>query len=203
MHITTKIQPGILRKPNGYVAPSVLIVQDFTEDTLVGFSQALNCANNSPQPIIPVMVDSFGGSIFALLGLLDAIQGNEKPILTYTMTQAMSCGAVLLAAGTKGHRYASPNSTILIHEAASSFEGKKSDVLNEAAQMDSMNDKLLGVLARHSNKPKSFYKSMLKKGGNTDIYIGAKDAKNFGLVDFVGIPELEMEVSAKYTIRCK
>ncbi len=203
MHINIKVQAGILKKQNGYNCPQCLCVQDFDEGTEVHLSQALNAMNNSAQPVIPCKVDSFGGSIFSLLGILDILEGNAKPIMTYTTTQAMSCGAVLLAAGTRGYRYASKNATILIHEAASSFEGKKSDVMNDANHMESLNDKLMEILAKHSNKPKSYFKGLIRKNNNADLYIDAKEALQIGLIDKIGIPILDMEILAKYTIRCK
>ena len=203
MHTKISVMPGILRKPNGFNPPHCLVVQDFDENTLVGFTQALNQVNNSPQPVVPVQVDSGGGMIFALLGILDVLEGNPKPIMTFTTSYAMSCGAVLLAAGSKGYRYASKSSTILIHEASGSFEGKKSDVANEMLQMEQTNEAIMEALAHHSNKPKSFYKNLVKKGGNVDLYISPKQALEWGLIDKIGIPELEMEITAKYTIKSR
>ncbi len=176
---------------------------DFEEGTELHLSQALNTLNNSPQPIIPIKIDSFGGSIFSLLGILDILDGNTKPIMTYTTTNAMSCGAVLLSAGTPGYRYASKNSTVLIHEASTAFEGKNSDVQNDSFHMSQLNDKLMEILARNSNKPKRFYSNMIKKGNNVDIYLSAQEAKSYNLIDHIGVPSLEMEISAKYTLKCK
>ncbi len=201
MHTSIKIQPGILKKPNGYNSPQCLIVQDFTEDTLIGFTQALNQVNNSPQPVVPIQISSFGGMIFGLLGILDIIKKNPKPILTFTNSYAMSCGAVLLAAGSKGYRYASESATILIHEASGSFEGKKSDVANEMLQMEQTNEKLMEALAHYSNKPKGFYKNLVRRAGNTDLYINPKQAREWGLIDHIGVVSLDMEITAKYTIK--
>lgn len=203
MHTKLTIQPGILKKQNGFNAPHCLVVQDFDEGTLIHFTQALNVVNNSPQPVVPVQIDSSGGMIFALLGILNLIEGNEKPIMTFTTSYAMSCGAVLLSAGSKGYRYASKDSTILIHEAASSFEGKKSDVMADVQHMEQTNERLMDILAKNSNKPKKFYKNLIARNNNVDLYITPKQCIEYGLIDRIGIPVMEMEISAKYNIKMK
>ncbi len=68
-------------------------------------------------------------------------------------------------------------------------------------QMEQTNEKLMEALAFHSNKPKSFFKNLVKRAGNTDLYISAKQGKEWGLIDHVGVVSIEMEISAKYTIK--
>lgn len=204
MHININIQPGILRKQNGFNPPQSILVQDFDEDLAVMFNRGYNSIINSPQEICPIQIDSCGGNVLALFSILDLIKPpHKKPICCYTSSISASCGIVLLSAGTPGFRYASPNALLIAHEISSSVEGKKSDILNEMEHMDQMNDKLMDILAHNSNKPRNFYRKLIKSNNNADCIITAQKAKEYGLIDHIGIPELTMEISAKYTLTCK
>lgn len=180
--------------------PKFLIVNDFCEEANNGFTIGFNHILNDPQPFVPILVDSFGGDVLTLFSMLDMIDASPKPVVCSVLSKSMSCGAVLLSAGTKGYRYASPRSTILIHEAATQLEGKASDIISDAKSMEMLNDKLMEILAKNSNKPKKFYQSLIKKANNADLYLSAEEALSFGLIDKIGIPVLEMEVKAEYKI---
>jgi ATP-dependent Clp endopeptidase proteolytic subunit ClpP len=177
-----------------------MIVNDFCEESSNGFLQGYNRILNDPQPYIPCQVDSFGGEIYALLGMLDLIRSSKKPFVTVCQTKAMSCGAVLLSAGTKGYRFASPRATILIHEAATELSGKTSDIINDARNIELLNDNLMEILAQNSNRPKKFYQSLVNKSNNADLYISASQAKEYGLIDHIGVPEMKLEIKREYSI---
>jgi len=200
----TSIQPGItFVDQDGHIQlskPKFLIVNDFCEEANNGFTMALNHLANDAQPFIPILVDSFGGDVLTLFSVLDMLEACGKPIVTTVTSKAMSCGAVLLSAGTKGFRYASPRSTILIHEAATQLEGKASDIISDAKSMEILNEKLMEILAKNSNKPKKFYQQLIKKANNADLYISAEQALEYGLIDKISIPVVEMSVTAKYTL---
>ncbi len=200
----TSIQPGItFVDQDGHTQlskPKFLIVNDFCEEANNGFTMALNHLVNDPQPFIPILVDSFGGDVLTLFSVLDMLDACGKPVVTTVTSKAMSCGAVLLSAGTKGFRYASPRSTILIHEAATQLEGKASDIISDAKSMEILNEKLMEILAKNSNKPKKFYQQLIKKANNADLYISAEQALEYGLIDKIAIPVVEMEVKAEYKL---
>jgi ATP-dependent Clp protease protease subunit len=182
--------------------PKFLIVNDFCEEANNSFTMVFNHLVNDTQPFVPILVDSFGGDVLSLFSMLDMIDSCEKPVVTSVSSKAMSCGAVLLSAGTKGFRYASPRSTILIHEAATQLEGKASDIISDAKSMEILNEKLMEILAKNSNKPKKFYQSLIKKANNADLYLSAEQCLEYGLIDKIGIPVIEMEVKASYKLSC-
>ncbi len=200
----TTVQPGVTftdEKGNlQFFKPKFLIVNDFCEEANNGFTIALNHMINDSQPFVPILVDSFGGDVLSLFSVLDMIEVCGKPVITSVTSKAMSCGAVLLSAGTKGHRYASPRSTILIHEAATQLEGKASDIISDAKSMEILNEKLMEILAKNSNKPKKFYQQLIKKANNADLYISAEQALEYGLIDKISIPVIEMSIKAEYKI---
>jgi len=204
MLITTEIPQNLIEFPEDQPArinrPKYITIGEFDENSASRFTEAFNQFLNEPQSIIPINISSPGGAIFSLMGMRDLIACSPKPVLTMTNSLACSCGAVLLSLGTKGYRYASPNSMILIHEASSATEGKTSDIINEARYIEKLNDQLLELLAASSNKSKDFYKKLIKKQNNSDLFITPEEAKNFGLIDHIGLPKITMTVSVDYKI---
>lgn len=200
----TTVQPGItFVDENGNIQlnkPKFMIVNSFCEEANNGFTMGYNHIVDDSQPFLPILVDSFGGDVLSLFSMLDMIDACQKPVITAVQSKAMSCGAVLLSAGTKGYRYASPRSTILIHEAATQLEGKASDIISDAKSMEMLNDKVMEILAKNSNKPKKFYQSLIKKANNADLYLSAEQCLEFGLIDKIAIPVIELQIKAEYKI---
>jgi ATP-dependent Clp endopeptidase proteolytic subunit ClpP len=200
----TNVQPGLtFTDENGNIQinkPKFLIVNDFCEEANNGFTMAFNHIVNDPQPFIPIHIDSFGGDVLTLFSMLDMIEACGKPVITSVSSKAMSCGSALLSAGTKGYRFASPRATILIHEASTQLEGKAADIISDARNMEELNDKLMELLAKNSNKPASFYKNLIKKANNADLYLTAEQALEYGIVDHVALPQIEMSVKAEYSL---
>jgi ATP-dependent Clp protease protease subunit len=180
--------------------PKFLIVNDFCEEANNAFLAGINHVVNDPQPFVPIVVDSFGGDVLTVLSMLDMLDAVSKPVVTICTSKAMSCGSVLLSAGTKGYRYASPRATILIHEASTQLEGKASDIISDAKSMEVFNDKMMEILAKNSNRPKKFYQQLIKKANNADLYLTAYQALEYGLIDFVSVPTLEMDIRAEYKL---
>lgn len=189
-----------LIKDNNFVAPEQLLLRDFEADSCSAFAAGFNRLHNLPQAIIPVEIDSYGGDVYSLLGILDILDASKKPVATFVRSKAMSCGAVLLSAGDKGLRFASANSTILIHEVSSFSLGKNTDVQSDAQESNRLNDMLLYILAKNSNKPKNFYADLVTQKNNADLYITPKDALKYGIIDKIGVPTIRMDVSVSYII---
>ena len=180
--------------------PKFITINEFQEYTGSRFTEAFNQMLQEPQSVIPICLDSPGGVVSSLFGILDTIAVSTKPVLTFTSTMAASCAAVLLSAGTKGYRFASPRSMILIHQASGEVGGKTSDIINDALYMERLNDKLMEILAKNSNKSKQFYTNLIKKGNNSDLFITPEEALNYGLIDFIGIPQMEMKLEPQYIV---
>jgi ATP-dependent Clp protease, protease subunit len=182
-------------------APTFLRVTKFDEDSYKDFSiQACN-ALASGQPILPIIIDSYGGYIYSLLGKLEIIKNAKVPVLTLCQTKAMSCGAVLLAAGTKGTRFASPDASILVHQAASGDWGKLTDIKNSVQQTEALNELLLNKLDSYCGKKSGFWKKYLKDNENKDLYFTAAEAKKLGLIDHIRTPEIELNVKAEFKLK--
>ncbi len=130
---------------------------------------------------ISIYINSPGGSVTAGLAIYDTMQFVTCDVNTYCMGIAASMGAVLLCAGTKGKRYALPNSDIMIHQVSGGAQGQASDVERQVEFMYKLKRRLNGILALHTGKTVE----QIDKDADRDYYMTADEAKAYGLVDEV------------------
>lgn len=130
---------------------------------------------------IHMYVNCPGGSVTATLAIYDTMQFLECPISTYCMGLAASGAAIILAAGTKGKRYALPNSKIMCHQPWGQVGGQVTDIEIQANEILKERDRLNDILAKHTGQPKE----IIERETERDRYFHALEAKEFGLVDDV------------------
>jgi ATP-dependent Clp protease protease subunit len=128
-----------------------------------------------------IYVNSPGGSVTAGLAIYDTMQFVTCDVNTYCMGMAASMGAVLLCAGTKGKRYALPNSDIMIHQVSGGAQGQASDVERQVEFMFKLKRRLESIIAHHTGKPVE----QVHNDADRDYYMSAAEAKDYGLVDEV------------------
>jgi ATP-dependent Clp protease, protease subunit len=126
-------------------------------------------------------VNSPGGLVTAGLAIYDTMQYIRSPVATYCMGQAASMGALLLAAGEKGKRFALPHSSILIHQVSGGFTGQASDVDIQAREILRLREKLNEILAKHTGQPID----RIAQDTDRDYFMSGDEAKEYGLVDQV------------------
>src|SRR6516225_1646963 len=134
-----------------------------------------------PKKDIHLYINSPGGSVTAGLAIYDTMQFLTCDVNTYCVGQAASMGAVLLAAGTKGKRYALPNSNIMIHQVLGGAEGPASDVEIRVKHMLKLKQTLNSILSKHAGQSIE----QVEKDCDRDNFMSADDAKKYGLVDLV------------------
>jgi len=130
---------------------------------------------------ISIYINSPGGSVTAGLAIYDTIQFLTCDVNTYCIGMAASMGAVLLCAGTKGKRYALPNSDIMIHQVSGGAQGTASDVERTVEFMYKLKKRLIRILAFHTGKTEA----QINTDSDRDYYMSAAEAKEYGLVDEV------------------
>lgn len=130
---------------------------------------------------ISIYINSPGGSVTAGLAIYDTIQFVKCDVTTYCVGQAASMGAVLLAAGTKGKRYALPNARIMIHQPWGGAQGQAADISIQAQEILRLRDKLNGILAYHTGKTLDD----IAKDSDRDFFMSSDDACTYGLIDEV------------------
>lgn len=149
------------------------------------------------QPIL-VIVDSFGGSIYGLASIYEALQAVNNPIVTYCTSKAMSAGAIILSTcGTPGLRFASPNATVMVHELSSGNGGNIIDQEGYHEYLKIENDKWMTILAKSMGlkKGKEIREILLERGKGHDYYMNAEEALEMGIIDQVGYLKLQPQFS--------
>ena len=155
-------------------------------------AQVLFLEADDPDKDINFYINSPGGMVSAGLAVYDTLRYVKPDICTLCMGQAASMGAVLLAAGTEGKRYALPNARILIHQPMGAFQGQASDVAIQAKEILRMRETLNGILAFHTHQ--DFER--IQKDTDRDFFMSGEEAIEYGIVDNV-IAEREVEPTAK------
>ncbi|MDP2910287.1 MAG: ATP-dependent Clp endopeptidase proteolytic subunit ClpP [bacterium] len=152
-------------------------------------AQMLFLASKDPKKDIQLYINTPGGSVTAGLAIYDTMQYVKCPVATICFGLAASMGAVLLAAGEKGKRFALPNSEVLLHQVAGGVQGQATDIEITAKQIIKIKNKLNDILAKHTAKPLD----QIEKDTDRDFYLSAKEAKEYGLIDQV----IEQKVKLK------
>lgn len=137
-----------------------------------------------PEKDINLYINSPGGSVTAGLAIYDTMQFVKPKVCTYCVGQAASMGAVLLAAGAAGKRFALPNARIMIHQPWGGAEGTASDIHIQAQEILRMKENLTQILARHSRQAVE----KVVKDSDRDFFMSAQEAKDYGLIDEVVAP---------------
>ncbi|MES2569158.1 MAG: ATP-dependent Clp protease proteolytic subunit [Verrucomicrobiota bacterium] len=141
---------------------------------------------------ISIYINSPGGSVTAGLAIYDTMQFLTCDVNTYCIGMAASMGAVLLSAGTRGKRFALPNSDIMIHQVSGGAQGTASDVERTVEYMFKLKKRLIKLLAHHTGKPEE----IVKVDSDRDYYMTAQEAKDYGLVDEVVKSRKELKAAA-------
>lgn len=140
---------------------------------------------------ISIYINSPGGSIYAGLAIYDTMQFIKPEVSTVCMGMAMSMGAVILAAGAKGKRFALPNSTVLIHQPLGGAEGQAADIEITAREILRLRTSLYDILVRHTGQTME----RIKLDSDRNFYMTAQTAVEYGIVDDILVPAVQ-EVAA-------
>lgn len=152
-------------------------VTDQTANLVV--AQLLFLESENPDKDIAVYINSPGGSVYAGMSIFDTMQFIKPDVSTICVGMAASMGAFLLAAGTKGKRYALPNSRIMIHQPSGGSQGQASDIEIQAREILYLRERLNGILAERTGQPIE----RIGKDTDRDNFMSAEDAVSYGIID--------------------
>jgi ATP-dependent Clp protease protease subunit len=152
-------------------------VEDYMANLVV--AQLLFLESENPDRDIAIYINSPGGSVSAGLAIYDTMQFIKPHVSTTCIGLAASMGAVLLAAGAPGKRYALPNSKIMIHQPSAGFQGQASDIDIHARDVMETKHRLNAILAKHTGQTVD----RIKADSDRDNFMTAEQAKAYGLVD--------------------
>jgi len=144
-------------------------------------AQLLFLESEDPDKDIYLYINTPGGLVTAGLAIYDTMQYVKPDVMTICLGQAASMGAVLLAAGAKGKRYALPHSRILLHQPMGGFEGPAADVDIQAKEILRLREELNQILTKHTGQPLE----KIKADTDRDFYMTSLQAKEYGIIDDV------------------
>ncbi|MDP2654853.1 MAG: ATP-dependent Clp endopeptidase proteolytic subunit ClpP [Candidatus Omnitrophota bacterium] len=161
----------------------IIFIGTAIDDTVANLivAQLLFLQSEDPAKDINLYINSPGGSVTAGMAIYDTMQFIKPSVSTYCIGQAASMGALLLAAGAKGKRYALPYSRIMIHQPWGGMQGTASDISIHAKEILRMKEDLTKILAKHTGNPVE----KVEKDSDRDYFMSSYEAKDYGLVDEV------------------
>ena len=142
-------------------------------------AQLLFLESENPEKDISIYINSPGGSVSAGLAIYDTMQFIKPDVSTLCVGQAASMGALLLAAGDAGKRFALPNSRVMIHQPMGGFQGQATDIEIHAKEILYLRGRLNEILAKHTGKPID----TIGRDTERDFFMGAEEAVKYGIVD--------------------
>ncbi len=154
-------------------------VEDHMANLII--AQLLFLESDEPDQDIYLYVNSPGGVVSSGMAIYDTMQYIKPDVQTICLGQAASMGALLLAAGAKGKRYALPNSRIMIHQPSGGFQGQSTDIQIQAEEIKKLRDTLDEILAKHTGQKKD----KVRKDTERDHFMTGQEAKEYGLIDSV------------------
>jgi ATP-dependent Clp protease protease subunit len=154
-------------------------IDDNVANTVI--AQILFLQTEDPDKDIHIYVNSPGGVVSSGLAIYDTMQYVKPDIATYCVGQAASMGALLLAAGSKGKRYALPHSRIMLHQPMGGFQGQATDIEIHAREILRMKDTLNTILSSHTGQPLD----KIRTDTDRDFFMSGEEAKAYGIVDEV------------------
>ena len=154
-------------------------VEDHMANLIV--AQMLFLESENPDKDIHLYINSPGGSVTAGMAIYDTMQFIKPDVSTICVGQACSMGSFLLTAGAKGKRYCLPNSRVMIHQPLGGFRGQASDIAIHAQEILKIRDRLNQSLAFHTGQSIE----RIEKDTDRDNFMGAEEAKAYGLIDAV------------------
>lgn len=155
------------------------VLDDIVSNLVI--AQMLYLQMEDPDKDINIYVNSPGGIVTAGLAIYDTMQFVKPDVCTYCVGQATSMGALLLAAGTKGKRYALPHARIMIHQPWGGVQGAAADISIQAKEILRLRDKINEILAKHTGQPLE----RIQKDTDRDYFMSAEEAKEYGVIDEV------------------
>ena len=161
----------------------IIFIGEPIDDTMANLiiAQLLFMEAEDPEKDVNVYIHSPGGMVTAGLAIYDTMQYIKPAIATICVGQAASMGSLLLAAGTKGKRYALPNARIMIHQPSGGFQGQATDISIQAEEIIKIRKRLDEILAKHTGQPVD----KVHSDSERDYFMSAEEAKAYGLVDEV------------------
>ena len=198
MHILKTFSP-LLKEPSLIEdLPVVARITKFDEPTAKAFSSVVSKAQNTGQPVLPVIIDSYGGQVYSLMSMISNIKHSRIPVATIIEGKAMSCGAILFSFGHEGMRYIDPDATVMIHEVSSMSWGKVEEIKVSADETDRLNKKIFEMMAENCGHHKNYFLDIVHDRGHADWFLDPKECVEHNLANHIHIPEFKIDTRVSF-----
>jgi ATP-dependent Clp protease protease subunit len=182
------------------VDPIIIRVNKFEEDSAEEFAVSMSKAQSTGQPVIPVIIDSYGGQVYALMSMISSIKASKIPVATIVESKAMSCGALLFSFGAQGYRFIAPDATLMIHDVSLGSFGKIEEIKADAKEGERLNQKAYMMMAGNCGKEPSYFLDIIHEKGHADWFLDADETVKHGIANHVRVPEMKLTVEVKYKL---
>tara|TARA_R110002020_G_scaffold457343_1_gene674208 strand:+ start:1660 stop:2265 length:606 start_codon:yes stop_codon:yes gene_type:complete len=179
--------------------PVVIRLTKFDETSAKGFSAAVMKAQNTGQPVLPIIIDSYGGQVYSLMSMISDIKHSRIPVATIVQGKAMSCGAILFSFGADGKRYMDPDATVMIHDVSSMDHGKVEELKASAEEAERLNQKIYSMMAENCGQHRDYFLDIVHEKGHADWFLEADECLKHNLANHLKVPELKIEAKVKFS----
>ena len=181
--------------------PTIIRVRKFDDPAAKEFSNLMMRAQNTGQPVVPVIIDSYGGQVYSLMSMISDIRPSKVPVATIVQGKAMSCGAILFSFGADGRRYMDPDATVMIHDVSSMNWGKIEEIKAGAEETERLNQKVYQMMAENCGHNKDYFLDMIHEKGHADWFLDADEAKKHNLTNHLHVPEMMIETKVNFRFK--
>lgn len=191
------VDPLIRAKHDALIEmPQVVVVTKFNSEGIKEFREQMEKAHSTGQPIIPIVIDSYGGEVYGCLDMVNQLKKATLPVHTIVTGKAMSAGAILFGMGQE--RYMAENATLMLHDVSSFSFGKTEEIKADAKETERLNELIFKLIAKNCGHKDDYFTKLVHEKGHADWFLTAKEAKKHNLCTVIGVPEFTVEVGVKY-----
>jgi ATP-dependent Clp protease protease subunit len=175
-------------------------VVNFDEESAQEFRErVMAAAKKDPHSVIPIYIDSYGGMVDSLAKMIETMDEVPNRFITICMGKAVSCGAILLAHGDL--RFCGRYSRVMIHNVSAASWGDVYAMKADSNEAHRLNKLFLGLLAENCGLTYQSLQALIKDAvGSKEIWLSAKEALSFGIIDHVGVPDISATVSWSFEV---
>ena len=181
--------------------PIVIRVKKFDEAAAKEFSEKMSKAQNTGQPVVPIIIDSYGGQVYSLMSMISDIRHSRISVATIVQGKAMSCGALLFSFGKEGMRYMDPDATLMIHDVSSMTIGKVEEVKADAEETERLNQKVYKMMAKNCGHHEDYFLDIIHEKGHADWFLESDECLKHNLANHLHVPQLKIEATVKFDFK--
>ena len=181
--------------------PIVIRVKKFDEAAAKEFSDKMSKAQNTGQPVVPIIIDSYGGQVYSLMSMISDIRHSRISVATIVQGKAISCGALLFSFGKEGMRYMDPDATLMIHDVSSMTIGKVEEVKADAEETERLNQKVYKMMAKNCGHHEDYFLDIIHEKGHADWFLESDECLKHNLANHLHVPQLKIEATVKFDFK--